>query len=54
VLDTLLVLAGLSSESPSSEATEPGDAIDELDLESLVELTLGSDGETGESVRELT
>jgi len=54
VLDTLLTLAGLSRETPSSRDAESADAIDELDLESLVELTLGGDGETGESVKELT
>jgi acyl carrier protein len=54
VLDTLLALAGLSRETPSSQDAESADEIDELDLESLVELTLGGDGETGESVKELT
>lgn len=43
VLDTLMRLAGLAERSPAPEE-DPAEQVDEMDLESLVRLSLGSDG----------
>lgn len=43
VLDTLMALAGLAEESPAPEE-DSAEQVDEMDLESLVRLSLGSDG----------
>jgi acyl transferase domain-containing protein/acyl carrier protein len=40
LLDTLLALAGLADGSPYPPAEEPADLIDEMDIESLVKMTL--------------
>ena len=50
VMDTLLALAGLGGDSDSSAEAESLDSVDEMDLESLVELTLGGEQVIGEPV----
>jgi acyl transferase domain-containing protein/acyl carrier protein len=50
VMETLMGLAGLVEEAPASERAEDADRLDELDVESLVQMSLGSDEAVGESV----